>query len=291
MIYRWAFALFFAAALPMGCRAKPSAQTDDGTETSAAPVAATAAPSARPPIPSTVPAAKPAPAPPAAPMAATQPSASPSSVPASETAVVSPIQIQPPEGVTFVRQKEWQKAEPDQNLLNSMTHAENAPVLDIVLMHTGVLTTSDNELEVLQNIHFAHIQRGWGDITAHYLVGPSGKIYQGRAIWYRLPKGTSVADGMGRFNFFWGKCAIMLMGNFSDPAQEFTPDAKDALTILIEDLQNKLGTLYRDELEARQAETRRLLGSRDKDVPLDHDRIRLIFSPSLPASARNFKTD
>lgn len=203
---------------------------------------------------------------------------------------VAEIKIRDPEGVEFVRQHKWRAQEPNWDMLERMPHPGNAPVLDLVVMHSGVLTTADDELEILQRIMAAHMNpvsgRGWGDISAHYLVGPSGKVYQGRNIRYRAD-GT-VGHGMGRFQDNWNKAAIMLLGDFNNPAQVFTPEAQSALTTLIEDRRTKFAHKYADELNARELETRGLLGSKYEGGSLGYDEIRVRKHPSLPATIQSF---
>lgn len=204
---------------------------------------------------------------------------------------VEPIKVQEPQGVIFVRAEDWQALEPNWDMLKGMDHAENQPIMDLVIMHTAMLTTEDDELKLLRQIQQDHmnkaIGRGWGDIAAHYLIGPSGKVYQGRRIQYRYPT-PSVGGGMGRFNYAWEKCAIMLLGNFNDPNQEFTEAAKEALLTLIDDRQRKFGDLYRDILNAREAEAKILLGSTYQGQHLGLDEVRLRYHPSLPPLVRNF---
>lgn len=203
---------------------------------------------------------------------------------------VAEIKIRDPEGVEFVRQHKWRVQEPNWSMLERMEHAENAPILDLVIMHSGVLTTAEDELEILQRIMAAHMNpisgRGWGDISAHYLIGPSGKVYQGRLIWYRAD--GSVGHGMGRFQYAWNKCSIMMLGDFNNPAQILTPEAQNALTTLIEDRRTKFARKYADELNARELETRSLLGSKYEGGSLGYDEIRVRKHPSLPATIQSF---
>lgn len=175
-------------------------------------------------------------------------------------------------------------------------HPGNAPIMDVVIMHAAVFTPNDEdkELEILRNIQRAHVARsgrGWGDIAPHYLIGPSGKLYQGRKIWYRYPDSGSVGAGMGRFSYHWGKCSIMLLGDFNNPAQEFTPEAQETLLTLIEDRTRKFGRMYRESLNAREADTCQLLGPGcPKGAHLGLDEVGVRRHPSLPASVWEFLT-
>ncbi|MBN2306451.1 N-acetylmuramoyl-L-alanine amidase [Candidatus Peregrinibacteria bacterium] len=206
--------------------------------------------------------------------------------PAPPVKEVSTIQILDPQGIDFVPKTEWQKEEPLLDRLNRLEHAENEPIMDIVIMHSAEATTADNELSVLQAMQSFHINtRGWDDIAPHYLVGPSGKVYQGRNLRFRYPdgQGSTIGSGMGRFSYAWNKCAIMLMGDFI--SQEITAEAQQATVALIDDRRNHFQQLYREQLDEREAETARLMGGRHADgTNYGYDVVRVRQHPSLPAS-------
>lgn len=168
--------------------------------------------------------------------------------------------------------------EPNVTSLNKMDHAPNAPILDIVVMHSAVTCTADNELETLQRIQRDQmISHKWSDISVHYLIGPSGKVYEGRDLRYRAD-GT-VGSGMGRFGDNWGKCAIMLLGNFNSAGQALTPEAQSSLNALIEDRKEVFERRFKKALEVREAETKSLMG---QEGPFGFDQVRIHVSPSLP---------
>jgi len=276
---KWTVFVLFTVALLAACD-KP----DERAERPNAPTAG--APTAPTPTASAV--ASTAGVPTAASAATPKATATPVAPPAPP--IVEAIKVRAPQGVEFVRQKDWRiqldsdkkdrqfMIEPNLDVLANMNHASNAPILDIVVMHTAVLTTAENEVEILQRIQYDHIaERKWGDISAHYLIGPSGKVYQGRDIRYRSE--ASVGAGMGRFQDPWNKCAIMLLGNFNSPEQVFTAEARSALTTLIEDRKDVFGHKYQQALEAREAETRAQMG---REGPFGLDEIRVRVNPSLP---------
>lgn len=284
MFKKWVVPVFAVAMLTVACdQPPPQPAASSATATSTATVATVTA-SAKASATATAMASSTA-------SALALASAEPPAPPVPEP--VTPIRVQDPQGVEFIYQSKWSETKLNYNMLNGMEHAENRPIMDLVIMHTAVLTTKDSELEILRRIQLDHINgRGWGDISAHYLIGPSGKVYQGRKIWYRYPGkavGGSVGAGMGRFDYSWSKCSIMMLGNFNDPSQEFTEDAKQALLALIDDRRTKFGRMYRKALDAREAETAVLLGSgHQKGQNHGLDVIRTRIHPSLPHVVREF---
>jgi hypothetical protein len=192
-----------------------------------------------------------------------------------------------PQGIEFVPSDKWRTQNPDFSMLGSMDHSENGPIMDIVVMHAVVLATAENELDKLQQIQYYHMNkingRGYGDIAVHYMIGPSGKVYEGRALRYR-PEATA-GSGMGRFGDPWGKCVVMLLGNFNVPEQAFTPEAQNALMTLIEDRKSVFERMFEDALKIREAETRALRGS---DGPFGLDQVRIRKHPTLPPVLQNF---
>ena len=223
-------------------------------------------------------------------------SASPTESPPPPPPVVPVIHVEDPPGLIYQTRwmSDYMHIDHDKIRRLDPAHPGNAPIMDVVIMHTAVLTPvdEDKELAILRDIQRAHVSRqgrGWGDISAHYLIGPSGKLYQGRKIWYRYPDSGSVGAGMGRFNYHWGKCSIMLLGDFNNPAQEFTPEAQETLVTLIEDRTRKFGRMYRRPLNEREAETRLLLGSAYvKGTELGLDEVGVRRHPSLPTPVWEF---
>jgi len=273
MFPRWSVPILVVIALLFGaaCDKKPQPPPVGASSATATPAAQSAV----------------APAPtPVASVTAVPSSSAAEEEPPPPPAPVAKIRVQNPQGIEFVSHKKWRQIDPLPNRLNGLTHAENRPIMDIVIMHSAQVTTEDNELAVLQNMQTRDINvRKWADIAAHYFVGPSGKVYQGRLLRYRYPDGAgaSIGSGMGRLKFHWNKCAIMLLGNFT--SQEITPEAKEATIALIDDRRGKFDILYEEELKAREAETVSLMGANHVEGRnYGYDVTRVMRHPSLPAS-------
>jgi len=80
----------------------------------------------------------------------------------------------------------------------------------VTIHHTAWVTEAGaDEAETLRRIQrFHQVDRGWGDIAYHYLIGPSGKVYQGRDPRFESDTGTGY-DTTGHLN-------ICLLGNFEE---------------------------------------------------------------------------
>ncbi len=297
MFYKWAPALVGLAVLISACDQPPPSETSSPTTKSkkkkekkkkkpVATATASADASASGAASSSL-AAKPAPKASAPP---------PEPPPPPPLPVVPVIHVEDPPGLIYQTKWMHEGMYIDHNKMRKLdpAHPGNAPIMDVVIMHTAVLTPldEDKELEILRDIQRAHVSRqgrGWGDISAHYLIGPSGKLYQGRKIWYRYPDSGSVGSGMGRFNYHWGKCSIMLLGDFNNPAQEFTQEAQETLLTLIEDRTRKFGRMYREPLNHRETETCLLIGPAcPKGTNLGLDEVGVRKHPSLPAPVWSF---
>ena len=94
-----------------------------------------------------------------------------------------------PPSPAVIRHSSWSQVQPDLAVLEkrpmgtirhvSIHHTET-PVPDTVL-----------EEQRLRNIQEYHqTTQGWGDVAYHYLVGPSGKVYEGRSERFAASSGT-----------------------------------------------------------------------------------------------------
>lgn len=135
--------------------------------------------------------------------------------------------------------------------------APNGPIRYVTIHHTATPDTIPEvtHLQSIQRMHQGE-ERGWGDIAYHYLVGPSGTIYAGRAEAYAPSSGTvyvtpeqwtaagqnelgqtaaSVpldADGqeVARPGASAGHLLISVLGDYSEVLP--TPEARDAVVRL-----------------------------------------------------------
>lgn len=74
-----------------------------------------------------------------------------------------------------------------------------------VVVHHSVIDEGDDNLTMLEVQNAHREDRGWADVGYHYLVGKSGRVFEGRDVQVR---GTHV----GGFNT--GSVGVCLLGNF-----------------------------------------------------------------------------
>ena len=91
-----------------------------------------------------------------------------------------------------IPRSEWSVVKPDKDKLQIK---ENGKIRFISIHQTETpFPDTVDEIRRLRGIQNWHQTNGggpkWGDIAYHYLVGPSGKIYQGRSVDYAAASGT-----------------------------------------------------------------------------------------------------
>ncbi|QYK49808.1 MAG: N-acetylmuramoyl-L-alanine amidase [Phycisphaeraceae bacterium] len=120
-----------------------------------------------------------------------------------------------PQGVQA--RSEWTRATPIAALADPMGRIGR-----ITIHHDGMTPFySVNKADAarrLESIRNSHVQRGWADIGYHYIIDPSGRVWQGRPINLQ---GAHVKDENP------GNLGIMVMGNFD--SQRPTPAALNSL--------------------------------------------------------------
>ena len=134
------------------------------------------------------------------------------------------------------------------------------PVPDRMTKHSGGITSivihhteSPNQPPVMEKARLVGIQRyhiiekEWGDIAYHYLIGPSGSLYEGRDWRYRGDSGTSYDLD--------GRLLICLVGNFMEQLPESA-----ALKTLVETIAAKL---HEHGLKPEDVVTHRMVASTD----------------------------
>ena len=146
--------------------------------------------------------------------------------------------------------------------------------------------------KVMRGIYRYHtITRKWGDIGYHYVVSPSGRIFEGRS------GGTSVVGAHAYCNNI-GTIGISLMGNFQE--EDPTPAQIAALGKLLPRLAKKYTLDLTDTDYFHGKKTQNLLGHRDLGstaCPGGHlysllSQIRSLLDGSAEiALARSFKLD
>lgn len=118
---------------------------------------------------------------------------------------------------------EWTKAQPVRSLINPMP----GPISRITVHHDGMppttLGTKWQTITRLEQIRQSHVNgRGWADIGYHFIVDPSGRIWEGRQLRYQ---GAHVQDNNP------GNMGVLVLGHFDE--QRPTPAAMSALDAFI----------------------------------------------------------
>ncbi len=103
----------------------------------------------------------------------------------------------------------------------------------ITITHTGVpLVPSADPLGYMKNQQERDLRRGWGDLGAHYYVGPSGAIFQSRDTYI---KGRTLEETDAKFDP-QGHILITLIGDYNEQAlsEEFQEGFVDLTAWLIQ---------------------------------------------------------
>ena len=133
----------------------------------------------------------------------------------------SPTPTQPDSPSQIVSRDGW-----GANQALSERMKSNPGIKATIIHHTAAVTdTGQNETPILRNIQHDHMNNeGWGDIAYHYLIGPSGTIYEGRDPQYAGDTRTNYDPA--------GYLHICLLGNFNK--QEPTTAALASLKSLLQ---------------------------------------------------------
>lgn len=109
----------------------------------------------------------------------------------------------PPETVPIVPRSTWLAAPSDPTRM-----APQTVIREIVVHHSdGRAPGPDLEAKVLQGIQSYHMdEKKWGDIAYHFLIAPSGRVFEGRSpVW--------AGDSATRYQLE-GKLLICLLGSY-----------------------------------------------------------------------------
>lgn len=124
--------------------------------------------------------------------------------------------IAPPPGV--IARGQWTSEQPRrQRDLYAMGRVNRITVHHDALNSSGVRTMSDSQSR-LRSIRAGHVREGWADIGYHYVIDPSGRIWEGRPIVFQ---GAHVKENNEQ------NIGVMLMGNFDQ--QPPTSSARSTL--------------------------------------------------------------
>lgn len=107
-------------------------------------------------------------------------------------------------GPILLSRSEWQAEKP---ALNIMVPQKN--IRSVVIHHSeGRAPVSKEESFVVKNIQNYHMsEKHWGDIAYHFMIAPSGNIYEGRPVDFAGDSGT-------RYDL-QGRVLICVMGSYS----------------------------------------------------------------------------
>jgi|GEM_PF-2243749 len=124
---------------------------------------------------------------------------------------------------------DWKQTDPIESRMKRHTKA----IFSLVIHHTETPNEGPlRERARLQNVQSYHINdRHWGDIAYHYLIGPSGKIYAGRAEKFQGDSGTKYDLD--------GRLLICVLGSFDH--QLPTAPALNSLIRLVKSKAKTLG--------------------------------------------------
>jgi hypothetical protein len=124
------------------------------------------------------------------------------------------------QGLPIVPRAQWGAAPP----ITARMRAQTGPFRCVTIHHTAEPSTlGADELRLLRGDQRYHQQnKKWGDIAYHFLIGPSGAIYEGRSPAYVADTATNYDPA--------GHLTLCLLGNFEE--QQPTPAAEEALVRL-----------------------------------------------------------
>lgn len=112
----------------------------------------------------------------------------------------------PSEYAGLIRRSSWSKGNPVPNLMDRML-----PINKITIHHDGMSpftsTAQAAAASRIEAIRRAHRNRNWGDIGYHYLIDPSGRVWEGRPLAWQ---GAHVKDNNE------GNIGICMLGNYEE---------------------------------------------------------------------------
>ncbi|MFN0131376.1 MAG: peptidoglycan recognition family protein [Phycisphaerales bacterium] len=123
-----------------------------------------------------------------------------------------------------IARREWTQAQPAMALINPMNGVERITIHHSAIASSGLRSKTDSA-RMLESIRRDHTGsrtdasgRNWADIGYHYIIDPSGRVWEGRSVVYQ---GAHV-----RLNNE-NNLGIMMMGNFEE--EQPTAEARAAL--------------------------------------------------------------
>lgn len=109
----------------------------------------------------------------------------------------------------------WAQGQPIPSRMDRML-----PVNRITIHHDGMspvtLRSRAEVAERIEQIRRAHLAQGWGDIGYHYIIDPSGQVWEGRTLVWQ---GAHVKDQNP------GNLGVMCLGNFEQQSPSMAQTA------------------------------------------------------------------
>ncbi|MBI4606962.1 MAG: N-acetylmuramoyl-L-alanine amidase, partial [Planctomycetes bacterium] len=129
------------------------------------------------------------------------------------------------DGFVYLSRESWQARSPRRNI-EPMGRVDK-----VTVHHTGgdsfwsrSRAEAADEIRRIQRYHQS--QQGWADIGYHYVIDPSGTVWQGRKLRYQGAHARGAANS--------GNVGIVLLGNFTQ--QPIPPAQRRSLELLVEKL-------------------------------------------------------
>ena len=119
--------------------------------------------------------------------------------------------------------REWTSAGPVMALANPMNGVQRITVHHSAVYSSSISSKAD-AARMMNSIRAGHMAQQWADIGYHYVVDPTGKVWEGRPVTIQ---GAHVKDNNEH------NLGVMVMGNFD--SEHPTPQALAALNAFLTD--------------------------------------------------------
>jgi hypothetical protein len=122
-----------------------------------------------------------------------------------------------------IPRREWTSSGPILSLINPMNGINRITVHHSAIISSTVGSKAD-AARMMDNVRRGHTSQGWADIGYHYVIDPSGRIWEGRPIQYQ---GAHVKENNEH------NLGVMCMGNFD--VERPTPEMLQSLDMFVAD--------------------------------------------------------
>ncbi|MFQ5504227.1 MAG: peptidoglycan recognition family protein, partial [Planctomycetota bacterium] len=138
----------------------------------------------------------------------------------------SPAAKRETQPVVLLRRKTWGSRRSNPAAMVAMGRPSRITVHHSAMYLHGSLSQAAQQVRSFQR---GHMKRGWGDIGYHFLVDPSGRVFEGRSLRYQ---GAHAGDERSNR----GNIGICVLGNFQPYTQEPTQRPSPAQVAGLESL-------------------------------------------------------